>query len=275
VKLQIRFVLLSVSALAIFTVCANLPRIGACPSDSATWCDTMEMAKKCDVLEQCFTHVWRNTSVTMGDDDLVDFALYYETLCPDCKDFSTGQLNTAVGAVGDIMNLTLIPYGNANETWRNETQLWQSSCQHGKDECWGNLLHSCFIHFYPETSAHWPFIHCMESSNQTVYNSSTICAKQFNVSLDDSIKCMGSRLGNDLQHANAVLTNAQHQQYVPWVTLNGVHTEDIEKAAESDLVKLICDTYKGSNVPVACTQKAVIKKKMVGSLHWILQYFIL
>lgn len=36
-------------------------------------------------------------------------------------------------------------------------------------------------------------------------------------------------------------------QYVPWVTVNGVHTEDIEQQAETDLVKLICQTYKVKN----------------------------
>ena len=39
------------------------------------------------------------------------------------------------------MNLTLVPYGNANETWRNETKLWQFSCEHGQEECLGNLIH--------------------------------------------------------------------------------------------------------------------------------------
>jgi len=53
-------------------------------------------------------------------------------------------------------------------------------------------------------------------------------------------------LANQLQHRYAVQTeNLQPaHQYVPWVTINGVHTEEIEREAESDLVKLICKTYK-------------------------------
>jgi len=53
-------------------------------------------------------------------------------------------------------------------------------------------------------------------------------------------------LGNKLQHDNAVKTeNLQPQhQYVPWVTVNGEHTEHIEQEAERDLVRLICKTYK-------------------------------
>jgi interferon gamma-inducible protein 30 len=56
-------------------------------------------------------------------------------------------------------------------------------------------------------------------------------------------------LGNQLQHIYAVRTeNLQPQhQYVPWVTINGVHTEPMEREAERDLVKLICQTYKVMN----------------------------
>jgi interferon gamma-inducible protein 30 len=30
---------------------------------------------------------------------------------------------------------------------------------------------------------------------------------------------------------------------VPWITINGQHTEDIQTKAESHLLKLVCDTY--------------------------------
>lgn len=60
------------------------------------------------------------------------------------------------------------------------------------------------------------------------------------------MNCTRNPLGNKLQHDNAVKTeNLQPQhQYVPWVTVNGEHTEHIEQEAERDLVRLICKTYK-------------------------------
>ncbi len=42
----------------------------------------------------------------------VDFALYIEALCPDCKNFITAQLWPAWQKIGDIMNLTIVPFGN-------------------------------------------------------------------------------------------------------------------------------------------------------------------
>ena len=31
--------------------------------------------------------------------------------------------------------------------------------------------------------------------------------------------------------------------YVPWITLNGTHTEEIQSKATTNLLKLVCDTY--------------------------------
>ncbi len=61
-------------------------------------------------------------------------------------------------------------------------------------------------------------------------------------------------MGNQLQHANAVRTeNLQPpHKYVPWVTVNGEHTEQMEDEAVSDLVKLICKTYKVINYIFIC-----------------------
>lgn len=87
----------------------------------------------------------------------------------------------------------------------------------------------------------------MEANSQDdVHTSSAKCAKQFNISMGQINQCMSSRLGNDLEHAMGVKTDSLNppHKYVPWVTLNGEHTEDIEKKAEANLVELICETYQ-------------------------------
>lgn len=100
----------------------------------------------------------------------------------------------------------------------------------------------------------------MESDDQDdIRTAASKCSKQFNITIDPINKCMTSRFGNNLQHQNAVETeqlNPPHK-YVPWVTLNGVHTEDIQQKAQDDLVGLICETYTGANKPSACTKKCM------------------
>ena len=155
-------------------------------------------------------------------------------------------MTKAVQSVSSIMNLTLVPYGNAKETWRNETKLWQFTCQHGSDECWGNLFHSCLIHYHYQAED-VPVILCMESDDKDdIKTAASVCTKQYGVDIDPINKCMNSILGNTLQHENAAQTeqlNPPHK-YVPWVTVNGVHTEEIQTQAQNDLVGLICTSYK-------------------------------
>lgn len=87
----------------------------------------------------------------------------------------------------------------------------------------------------------------MESDDQDdIRTAADKCSKQFNISMDSLNGCMNSRLGNNLEHQNAVQTdnlNPPHK-YVPWVTLNGVHTEDIQNQAETNLIALICNNYQ-------------------------------
>ena len=58
-----------------------------CPIDSAKWCDNIDVSEACQVTKQCIKYVWlqdsQPSSVKLSDN--VNFTLYYETLCPDCR----------------------------------------------------------------------------------------------------------------------------------------------------------------------------------------------
>ncbi|XP_050389877.1 gamma-interferon-inducible lysosomal thiol reductase [Patella vulgata] len=211
------------------------------------WCSSKEIAELCKVTEQCAVNSWNIKS----DGPLVKFTLYYESLCPDCKRFFAEQLFPAYQAVGKIMNLTIVPYGNAEET--KDGDLWKYNCQHGPNECVGNLIDTCAI-YYMTQPIYFPYIHCMEKSSLDPITAAKKCGPIYSAPVDRILECANSSFGNRLEHEMAVKTDAlqpQHQ-YVPWVTLNGVHTEKLEKEAEADLIKLICQTYQGSVKPAAC-----------------------
>lgn len=125
-----------------------------CPSSSAKWCETKEIAQACgvrprsssshsivvvflQVTEQCAAYVWKKSV----RNDRVNLSVYYETLCPDCRQFITTQVWNAYQSILDIVNITFVPYGNARELYRPETKLYQYYCQHGAEECYGNLIH--------------------------------------------------------------------------------------------------------------------------------------
>ena len=48
--------------------------------------------------------------------------------------------------------------------------------------------------------------------------------------------------------------------YVPWITLNGKHTNDIQDKATFNLLGLVCDTYQGTK-PAACRQKESVHSR--------------
>lgn len=72
------------------------------------------------------------------------------------------------------------------------------------------------------------------------------CAQNTSIDFEKVANCTNSRMGNQLQHVYAIETEHTKptQAFVPWVTLNGNHTEKIQDLAETDLIALICDTYK-------------------------------
>merc|ERR1719318_844073 len=71
----------------------------------------------------------------------VKISVYYESLCPYSIRFINTQLWPTFSRLKDIMDITLIPHGNAKE--RPGVSFWEFLCQHGAPECMGNVIESC------------------------------------------------------------------------------------------------------------------------------------
>lgn len=87
----------------------------------------------------------------------------------------------------------------------------------------------------------------MESNNNaTIEDAAGQCSIKLNISMNQLTQCMYSVEGNVVQHNYAIMTESLNppHKYVPWVTLNGVHTEEIQNKAQDDLIGLICDSFK-------------------------------
>ncbi|XP_013392550.1 gamma-interferon-inducible lysosomal thiol reductase-like isoform X2 [Lingula anatina] len=236
---------LKTAALCFFMV---VQVVGECNIPPSQWCSSEEVARTCQVYQQCKDYIQNTANVP------VRFTLYYESLCPACKDFFIEQLYETFQKVGSIMNLTLVPYGNA---WEQKIgDQWVFYCQGGKQQCIGNVIETCAINILKNIDVYLPFIHCIENySGIQPSIAAQGCASQMNIDVAPILKCSTSKMGSDLEHQMAVKTNALQPRhtYVPWVTLNGVHTKAIQQKAVDDLKQLICETYQGGYKPVACS----------------------
>lgn len=62
------------------------------------------------VQKQCLELRATRPNVTVPP---VELTLYYESLCPGCRDFITQQLYPTWTLLRDILRVNLVPYGNA------------------------------------------------------------------------------------------------------------------------------------------------------------------
>ncbi|XP_053503443.1 gamma-interferon-inducible lysosomal thiol reductase [Ictalurus furcatus] len=209
-------------------------------------------AVRCGVLGQC---VQVNSSRSA---DSVIVSLYYESLCPGCRQFLALQLLPTFIMLNEIMNVELVPYGNAQE--QQVGDKYQFTCQHGPDECLGNMIETCVLNKL-KGGAQYAVIYCMEAAADVV-KAAESCLALFSpeTRFGDIMACVNGDEGNQLMHQNAKKTAALQppHQYVPWITVNGEHTDDLQKKAMGSLFQLVCSLYKGQ-APAACTlgQKVV------------------
>ncbi|KAL2097631.1 hypothetical protein ACEWY4_006838 [Coilia grayii] len=224
-----------------------------CRYPPSAWCSSLEIASECGVLKQCVEY--NNTS-----SDKVAIALYYESLCPGCRQFLTTQLHPTWVMLRDIMDVQLVPFGNAVESF--DGKKYHFTCQHGEEECLGNMIETCVLNSVDPATA-FMVIYCMEGSADVVKSGQTCLELVSPSSKWDSIMtCVKGDQGNKLMHDNAVKTNALKppHEYVPWVTVNGEHTDDLQDKAMNSLFNLVCSLYKGEKPP-ACTLAAKIKSR--------------
>lgn len=171
------------------------------------------------------------------------------------------EVDSALNAVGSIMDFELFPFGNARQTQEGST--WVFSCQHGKNECIANMYQACAMSHYNGTTAGipnwWPMVVCMEKSNDPV-SAASDCATSGGIDWSVITTCAGADPangsptdGNLLMHAIATATEnlVPAHQWTPWVVLNGKPLSS--SALDKSLTSLVCDAYTGTK-PSGCTK---------------------
>lgn len=218
-----------------------------CKHSPLTWCASAEAQLQCGVSKLC---VKANRSRELTNEtrgltaEPVKIEVFYESLCPDCRDYISNMLYPSSLLLGDIMDLTVVPYGNAKETY--DGQKYVFTCQHGEAECLGNMIQACLLNL--TESRAFNIIFCMETATD-VLQAAKPCVDLFAPELSEEKlwSCVKGDVGNHLMHQNSLRTNALKppHTFVPWITVNGVHTDDLQQKGMSALLPLVCSLYKG------------------------------
>jgi len=162
-------------------------------------------------------------------------------------------------ALGDILDLEIVQWGNT----QGDGTVKNSKCQHGLPECKTMQIYAC--HKYTSTAAaHATFVDCFDNVlikafpkglpegtvNITFAEASLKqCAQKLGVDYNKLDKCSTSSEGEGYFQKEKALTPTHTG--VPFVTINGGAV--IYNSQTLNLVQEVCNAYKGSKKPAACT----------------------
>ena len=191
--------------------------------------------------------------------ELPQIDLYFETICPGCQYFITGSFADFLNHPGhsELATVKFHPYGNAIEEKKGD--LYEFTCQHGENECYGNVIEVCALNKLPYEEG-LNFILCMEKGIQKFQNDMN---KALDNCLDSAdlkkniLDCAAGKEGNDLQHK--VAEGTPDHEYVPWITFEGEHDEKVQNKLMDDMVGFLCNLEDNIQKEI-CVE--VYKKKL-------------
>ncbi|KAK8793318.1 hypothetical protein WA158_004677 [Blastocystis sp. Blastoise] len=170
-----------------------------------------------------------------SDAPKVPVDIYYEVDCPGCAVLILYTLKDHMenAALANITDLHLYPYGNAKTITRDPPTF---VCQHGENECRGNMLELCGMKHYPTT--YFPFILCAERIVTVNDEEATRCAEETGLDVNTILSCFNGPEAL-LLHLECGDATPAHDS-VPLLMVNHVIVKDT-----NSLSKEVCDAYEG------------------------------
>ncbi|EEF35685.1 Gamma-interferon-inducible lysosomal thiol reductase precursor, putative [Ricinus communis] len=187
----------------------------------------------------------------------VNLSVYYEALCPSCADFIVRNLMTIFNnGLIDIINLRMIPWGNAHVNRVNNTMV----CQNGLDECELNTIQACAINVWNNVNKYYALIYCIEFlAIEGRHRNWLTCFSSLGLSKKPVMECYKNGNGTKLDVVYGYETThlKPPQTFVPWVLVNNQPLGTDYK----NFTAYVCNAYKGDPVPTACIMPKISSVK--------------
>ena len=173
--------------------------------------------------------------------------IYMESLCPYCIEFITTSIKDFYEKVAkpNLAYIEIIPYGNAKEVYDSTLGKYTFTCQHGDNECYGNLIMSCSLNILGRIKGQLNLICLLENiynNNRNFDSTLEYCLNSEPNKLQEIKDCVNSDIGNIYQHQMAQKTG-EHKG-VPWILVDGVYDEETNDKIWNSLIDYLCEDDK-------------------------------
>ena len=173
--------------------------------------------------------------------------IYMESLCPYCIQFITTSIKEFYTKVTkpNLAYIEIIPYGNAKEVYDSSTNKYSFTCQHGDNECYGNLISTCSLNVLGRINGQLNIICLLENIynfNRNFDLTLEYCLSSQPDILQEIKDCVKSDIGNIYQHQMAQKTG--DHLGVPWILVDGVYDDDTTDQIWTSLIDYLCGDDK-------------------------------
>ncbi|KAK9509300.1 hypothetical protein O3M35_006649 [Rhynocoris fuscipes] len=122
---------------------------------------------------------------------IVEVSVFYEYLCSDSRRFFIYQLLPTVEKLQSNVVVNLIPYGKATTKSIGDGE-YIFKCQHGQNECKGNLINACIIDSVHDNLIMLKIITCMIDFNTytNIEDIAEICCDEYNINWENIKYCL-------------------------------------------------------------------------------------
>jgi interferon gamma-inducible protein 30 len=191
--------------------------------------------------------------------------VYIESLCPDSWNFVVGPFKDYFDSPyrEKLAVVNFYVFGNANQTWNG--QNWEFLCQHGFEECEGNVIETCALNYLGKKENGQSFLICMYDYLFTKAKNLVPALEKCVPDVDTRDKilfCATSEEGNKREHDVATVTPIYHS-HVPWVEVGGKYDLNVENAVLKNFLEYLCTLPENQGVEL-CKQKKSFKSYKVG-----------
>jgi len=187
--------------------------------------------------------------------------IYVESLCPFCQKFFETQLRPIVNdEILDYFDISVIPFGNAS--WDTITN--EPNCQHGKNECYFNVVQQAIVELYPQHTQQTERLQrylCIEDviKSNNIESGSEYDEVAFQSywkpcfeDEPDTLQDVEDIVSNELEQWNKSIVEGtlfekyqtktslvSDRKFVPWLLIDGTYDEALQKDLKNELCNLL------------------------------------